>query len=198
MQKEESNINSSVEQDRIRQEIDSIYAIEDRKDNAEKAVFGDDLNGEKIKKIIPSIEMMRDDFLDYQNSPRQKFSRMISGRLFKTDFKQPEMTLKELKERESEIGGSIFGETTDGVSRKFGYDSDGRWVYQENRDDSRPVMLIYEVCENGVMKISNQPGATNGFISGSELYNLRLATENYHQQIDEMIYRDRNIGKKAA
>lgn len=197
MSKEEFYSNPNIQQDEIRQELESIYAKEALKGAAVEAVFGNDLNVEKILAAGQSIQNKRAEFLR-QNSYRRKFGSVIGSNLFKADFERSRTADQDLKERESIIGGSIFGETASGQSRRFYCEDSNRWVYEESRDNGEAVKLTYEVRDEGVLKMSDKPGDVNSFVVDKELDNFRLATESYYQLTSKMVYSDHNLGKRAA
>ena len=110
-------------------------------------------------------------------------------------------TRQQLIDRESELGGKLFGPTPQGVHRQFFNLDATTWVWYEERTDAAgqatSTTTRYEVHPNGVMKI--QEGAPYYYIDGQELVNLTRAIQTYYDQVSREIYRrDPSTGQLLA
>ncbi len=101
------------------------------------------------------------------------------------------LTTRELIQRESEIGGTLFGEVPQGYRREFFNLDPTTWIWHEEWYDQKrqrqTTTTRYEVHENGVLKA--QEGARYNFIEGQELENFMLATRMYYDKVARDIYR---------
>ena len=102
----------------------------------------------------------------------------------------PKLTKRELIQRESRIGGHLFGPVPDGHHRQFFNLDPTTWVWYEEWTDgkgkSQNRTTRYEVHENGVLKV--QDGAPYYYIDGQELDNLLLATNMYYEHVAKEVY----------
>ena len=100
-------------------------------------------------------------------------------------------TRRELIQRESEIGGHLFGQVPAGHHRQFFNLDPTTWVWYEEWPDDKGKMqrstTRYEVHENGILKV--QEGTHYYYIEGSELTNLVTAMRLYFEQVTRDIYR---------
>lgn len=111
-----------------------------------------------------------------------------------------------LIERESLVGGSIFGATERGVTRRFFYDDTAQhqaWFFTETESKSDGSLryekdMRYELHDNNrVLEVARIEDNQNPqgyhyawqYIDGDEYNNLRLASDLYYQQIVEKIYK---------
>lgn len=104
---------------------------------------------------------------------------------------QPRLTRQQLIDRESEIGGRIFGSAPQGVHRQF-FNLDAKtWIWYEEQINEKgevsSTTTRYEVHDNGVMKI--QEGKPYYYIEGQELANLTRAIQAYYDQVSREVYR---------
>lgn len=111
------------------------------------------------------------------------------------------LTKRELIQRESRIGGQLFGTVPDGHHRQFFNLDSSTWVWYEEWTDKKGKpqsrTTRYEVHENGVLKV--QDGAPYYYIEGQELDNLLLATNMYYERVAKEVYKfDAALGKKLA
>lgn len=111
------------------------------------------------------------------------------------------LTKRELIQRESRIGGQLFGTVPDGHHRQFFNLDSSTWVWYEEWTDSKGKSQSrttrYEVHENGVLKV--QDGAPYYYIEGQELDNLLLATNMYYERVAKEVYKfDAATGKTLA
>mgnify|MGYP000954110325 CR=1 FL=1 len=111
------------------------------------------------------------------------------------------MTKRELIQKESRIGGQLFGAVPAGHHRQFFNLDASTWVWYEEWTDgkgkSQNRTTRYEVHENGVLKV--QDGAPYYYIEGQELDNLLLATNMYYERVAKEIYKfDAATGKTLA
>lgn len=111
------------------------------------------------------------------------------------------ITKRELIQKESRIGGQLFGAVPAGHHRQFFNLDASTWVWYEEWTDgkgkSQNRTTRYEVHENGVLKV--QDGAPYYYIEGQELDNLLLATNMYYERVAKEIYKfDAATGKTLA
>lgn len=111
------------------------------------------------------------------------------------------LTKRELIQKESRIGGELFGSVPGGHHRQFFNLDPSTWVWYEEWTDSKGKpqnrTTRYEVHENGVLKV--QDGAPYYYIEGQELDNLLLATNMYYERVAKEIYKfDAATGKALA
>jgi len=100
-------------------------------------------------------------------------------------------TVRELIQRESEIGGHLFGAIPKGHHRQFFNLDRNTWVwYEEWTDDKgkqKSLTTRYEIHEKGIMKV--QEGAPYYYIEGVELANLVSAIRSYYEEVSREVYR---------
>lgn len=100
-------------------------------------------------------------------------------------------TRRQLIQRESEIGGQLFGPVPTGHHRQFFNLDQSTWIwYEEWMDEKGELQSIttrYEVHENGVLKV--QDNAPYYFIEGQELINLTAAIRTYYERVSREVYR---------
>lgn len=101
------------------------------------------------------------------------------------------LTQRELIQRESRIGGQLFGAIPDGHHRQFFNLDPTTWVWYEEWADEKGKSVNrttrYEVHENGVLKV--QDDAPYYYIEGQELDNLLLAVQMYYERVSKEVYR---------
>lgn len=113
---------------------------------------------------------------------------------------QGKVTRRELIQRESVIGGSLFGAIPEGHHRQFFNLDRTVWVWYEEwiengKQESRTTR--YEVHENGILKV--QDGAPYYYIEGHELDNLLMAIKQYYEHVARDVYKfDAATGKMLA
>ncbi len=107
------------------------------------------------------------------------------------------LTKRELIERESEQGRTIFGPVAAGHRREFFRLDEHTWIWYEewkdenNKKQSRTTR--YELHNNGIMKV--QDGGKYSFIEGEELQNLVMAMQTYYERVMRNVYqRDPTTG----
>lgn len=110
-------------------------------------------------------------------------------------------TRRELIQRESEIGGQLFGQVPDGHHRQFFNLDRKTWVWYEewkgSDDKVHNTTTRYEIHTNGVLKV--QEGVQYYYIEGQELDNFVAATRSYYERVTREIYnRDPATGKLLA
>ena len=110
-------------------------------------------------------------------------------------------TRRELIQRESEIGGQLFGPVSVSHHRQFFNLDPTTWVWYEewtDRDGKHQTTTTrYEIHENGILKV--QEGARYYYIEGNELTNLVNAIRIYYDRVTREIYRrDPATGKRFA
>lgn len=111
------------------------------------------------------------------------------------------VTRRELIQRESEIGGQLFGPVPAGHHRQFFNLDRNTWVWYEEWTDEngkpQSATTRYEIHKNGVLKV--QEGSQYYYIEGQELQNLLSATRMYYERVAREIYnRDPSTGKLIA
>lgn len=110
-------------------------------------------------------------------------------------------TRRQLIQRESELGGKLFGPIPETHHRQFFNLDINTWIWYEEwtneKGEVESTTTRYEVRENGVLKI--QDGAPYYFIEGQELINLTLAIKTYYERVSREIYhRDPATAKPLA
>lgn len=113
-------------------------------------------------------------------------------------FSGNKLTERELIQRESKIGGQLFGQIPAGHHRQFFNLDPNTWVWYEEWTDEKgkhhSKTTRYEVHENGVLKV--QDDAPYYYIEGQELDNLLLATRMYYERVSRDVYKfDSTTGK---
>ena len=108
---------------------------------------------------------------------------------------------RELIQRESEIGGKLFGPVPAGHHRQFFNLDKNTWVWYEEWTDEKGKLQStttrYEIHKNGVLKV--QEGSQYYYIEGQELQNLLSATRMYYERVTREIYnRDPSTGRLLA
>jgi hypothetical protein len=111
---------------------------------------------------------------------------------------QPKLTRQQLIDRESEIGGHLFGPIPLGRHRKFFNLNRTTWVWYEEwinkMGKSQSSTTHYEVSQGGILKV--QEGLQSHYINGKELRNFLAATRLYYNRVARDIYhRDPGTGK---
>lgn len=100
-------------------------------------------------------------------------------------------TLRQLIQRESEVGGKLFGPIPENHHRQFFNLDQNTWVwYEEWLDDKgkpHSSTTRYEIHENGILKV--QEKTPYYYIEGSELTNLVTAIQVYYEKVARDIYR---------
>lgn len=100
------------------------------------------------------------------------------------------LTTRELIQKESEIGGTLFGEVPTGHRREFFNLDPTTWIWHEEWYDQKrqrqSTTTRYEIHDNGILKA--QEGARYNFIEGEELENFLLATRMYYEKVARDVY----------
>lgn len=100
-------------------------------------------------------------------------------------------TRRQLIQRESEIGGQLFGSVPEGHHRQFFNLDSTTWIWYEEWTDEKGVpqslTTRYEVHPNGVLKV--QDNAPYYFIEGQELVNLTMAIRTYYERVSREVYK---------
>jgi hypothetical protein len=110
-------------------------------------------------------------------------------------------TLRQLIQRESEIGGKLFGPVPRGHHRQFFNLDESTWVWYEEWQDEKgkkqSSTARYELHENGILKIQDK--TPYYFLDGSELKNFMTAIRLYYEQVSTEVYnRDPATGNHLA
>lgn len=110
-------------------------------------------------------------------------------------------TRRQLIQRESEIGGQLFGPVPEGHHRQFFNLDRNTWIWYEewtnDKGEAESKTTRYEVHENGILKV--QDNAPYYFIEGQELINLTVAIRSYYERVSREIYhRDPATAKPLA
>lgn len=113
---------------------------------------------------------------------------------------QSKITRRELIQRESFIGGHLFGSIPAGHHRQFFNLDRNTWVWYEEWEEAgvhQNRTTRYEIHENGIMKV--QDGAQYYYIEGKELQNLLMAIKMYYEKVAREVYQfDASTGKMLA
>lgn len=99
-------------------------------------------------------------------------------------------TRRELIQRESEIGGQLFGAVPEGHRRQFFNLDQSTWIWYEEWTDEKgelkSMTTRYEVHPDGVLKV--QDNAPYYYIEGQELVNLTMAIRAYYERVSREVY----------
>lgn len=116
--------------------------------------------------------------------------RLLTGSEKGVNLFLPRPTRRQLIQRESELGGGLFGAVPQGYHRQFFNLDPSTWVWYEEWADEKQqpqsTTTRYEVHENGVLKV--QQGAPYYFIEGQELINLTMAVQSYYEKVSRDVY----------
>ncbi len=99
------------------------------------------------------------------------------------------MTIRDLVELESQLGGTIFGTSTENQERKFFNLDEDTWIWYEARIDNGQKYentIRYEVQQDKIIKI--QAGPCYNALEGVELSNFEQAVSVYSKLILGRIY----------
>lgn len=101
------------------------------------------------------------------------------------------VTLNNLIEEESKIGGTIFGTPEKGVSRRFFLDEHDNWFYTQSTFDSVGRLLDnytirYHVQSNGIVK--SVDGKHHTLLEGQELQDLLKSVDIYYSKTKKELY----------
>lgn len=117
--------------------------------------------------------------------------KMLTGSSSGVSLFRPRPTRRQLIQRESEIGGQLFGPVPAGHHRQFFNLDQSTWIWYEEwtdeKGETQSVTTRYEVHENGVLKV--QDNAPYYFIEGQELINLTAAIRTYYERVSREVYR---------
>lgn len=197
----ESDSQNQNIQDSIYRELESIYASRadgDRLSQSDEIDSG--FSFEYMCQIADDLSEARTDYLERQNTQNTRKNLFITEIIKKVSLVKPAVLPKStpvlteniLKRKESEIGASLFGELKTGERREFFNEDRANWFfYQEinsKRNQIQSVTLHYEVRPDGVLLTSSRPETPNKYISGNELDNFTLATQNYYEQVMLEVY----------
>ena len=120
----------------------------------------------------------------------QSAMRFLVGSDSSFAFFRPRPTRRQLIQRESEIGGQLFGPVPDGHHRQFFNLDPTTWIWYEEwadeKGETQSRTTRYEVHQNGVLKI--QDDAPYYFIEGQELVNLTAAIRTYYERVSREVY----------
>lgn len=99
-------------------------------------------------------------------------------------------TRRQLIQRESEIGGQLFGAVPEGHYRQFFNLDQTTWIWYEEwldeKGEKQSITTRYEVHPSGVLKV--QDNAPYYFIEGQELVNLTMAIRTYYERVSREVY----------
>lgn len=113
-------------------------------------------------------------------------------KLRKKDRPLKKMTERQLIQLESEIGVTIFGKMSPGVTRRefFNLDKD-TWIWHEevvSADGKKQELTTrYEIQPKGILKI--QPNYHYSYLEGEELRNFVLAVKEYYERVSRQLYK---------
>lgn len=108
---------------------------------------------------------------------------------------------RQLIQRESELGGVLFGVIPAGRHRQFFNLDKTTWVWYEDWTDEAGKMhsltTRYEVHANGVLKVQDK--TPYYYIEGEELNNFVLAVHKYYEAVAKRVYhRDPATGARIT
>lgn len=141
------------------------------------------------------------------SAPKSSFSQMVKlitgdeDSLNKMKLRFTNVpTRRELIQRESELGGRMFGDIIpSNVHRQYYNLDQDTWIFYEENNNSAMEQSTtrYEVHPNGVLKV--QEGSPYYYIEGQELDNFVAAGRLYYDQVARIIYnRDPATGNPLA
>lgn len=100
-------------------------------------------------------------------------------------------TYRQLIQKESEIGGTLFGSIPAGHHRQFFNLDTNTWVWYEEWLDGKgkkqSTTTRYEVHENGILKIQDK--TPYYFLEGTELVNFISSVKLYYEKVSREVYR---------
>lgn len=110
-------------------------------------------------------------------------------------------TRRQLIQRESELGGQLFGAIPEGHHRQFFNLDKNTWIWYEEWTDKdgkqHSTTTRYEIHANGILKV--QDNAPYYFIEGQEFLNLTAAIRTYYERVSREVYhRDPATAKPLA
>ncbi len=134
----------------------------------------------------------------------REFLNLLLGsndvRYFKRYGKKDKLNRRQLIQRESELGGQIFGDTPPGVYRQFFNLDANTWIWYEEIDNNGAISSTttrYEIRGNKILKMTD--GETYYYIHGEELQNLMHAIHVYYEKVARDVYnRDPATGQLIA
>ena len=126
---------------------------------------------------------------------------LVKSLSLKRNKSKQRLTLRDLIEQESVIGGKLFGERGPNERIKFyNLDLQNWYFYQEITDKykkSQSVTMHYEVHPNMILRATLGSEKLFEPMVGDERDNFIKATELYHKHVMKQVYnRDHETGKK--
>lgn len=116
--------------------------------------------------------------------------RLFTGSESAARLLSPRLTHRELIQRESEIGGHLFGSIPENHHRQFFNLEPAVWIWYEETIEGKEVTdattTRYEVHENGILKIQDK--SPYYYIEGQEFLNFFAAGEMYYTNVCKKIY----------
>lgn len=120
----------------------------------------------------------------------RNFTTLLTGSDEVFSLFRSKPTRRELIQRESELGGQLFGAVPEGHHRQFFNLDTSTWIwYEEWKDEQgkqQSKTTRYEIHPNGILKV--QDGAPYYFIEGQEFINLTTAIRTYYERVSREIY----------
>lgn len=117
-------------------------------------------------------------------------SKLLTGSEDGLNIFHTRPTKRQLIQRESELGGQLFGPVPEGHHRQFFNLDPTTWIWYEEWTDKdgqvQSTTTRYEVHQNGILKV--QDNAPYYFIEGQELINLTVAIRTYYERVSQEIY----------
>lgn len=192
----EFQIPSSETQAPIRSELAAAYTVNTvvRHNTAERVVSPE---SQTLHGIRLSIESMREYVIENGLAPAQRpanvreyIKRTVSQLVMPAQKQTGPLTVKQLINQESKIGGSLFlDDTPDGIDRRFFFHDD--WFFSDSAVSSRAKpfeqAIRYQVLEHGVYKIVD--GKNHRTIEGVELERLMQLAKLYHATLQRTMYK---------
>lgn len=125
---------------------------------------------------------------------------MAKALLFKSNKPKRRLTLRDLIEMESVVGGKIFGERSSKETVKFyNLDLHNWYFYQEVVDragKSQSVTMHYEVHPNVIMRATLGSDRLFEPLTGQERDNFIKATELYYKHVMKQVYGHNPVASK--
>jgi hypothetical protein len=166
-----------------------------------------ELNYQKLRRITNNLDSARNYKLDstlfaekksVKNIPKTVFSALFNSGFESIDG-PCSLSLDDLKNQESLIGAKVFGPLRSGERRLFFYDEVDSWFFYQSIDNTNntavSTTLHYEVHPGYILRINTNNGIKCEPIHDQELDNFMRATEVYHNNVMEQMYRE-YVGRK--
>jgi Tol biopolymer transport system component len=153
-------------------------------------------NSEKLYRIADSIAEARLNHVNNYNynqaGSNDKFIGAISKLLFNQRWNPKKISIQDLKQREAEIGSTIFGVRQPNETIAFFNDTRNSWFFHQkiehSKRNSSSQTFHYDVTEKGVLRVVNGQKMICEYSKGQDLDNFMKATAIYHDRVMSEVY----------